>query len=189
MLRRGAPFLAGLCTGLLSTALILLLTSEPRGVPIQLQPPPTAQPLRVHVAGSVQRPGVYELAAGAITQNAIDAAGGAREGAVLAALNLAQPLQDGSQIYVPSQADLTQTPGQPGFVSTPAGSDDGERLRVNEATVAELEQLPGIGPTLAQAIVQYREENGPFQNVAELELVPGIGPAKLGAIEDLIAVP
>lgn len=187
MLRRGAPFLAGLFVGLLSTALLLLLTSEPRGTPIELLPPPTAQPVRVHVSGAVQQPGVYELEPGSIIQTALSAAGGAREDAVLAALNLAQPLQDGSKVYVPGEDDLTES--LQSLVATPASAQDGQRLRLNEASLAELEQLPGIGPSLAQAILQYRDENGPFQSVDQLQDVPGIGPAKLSAVEDLVQVP
>lgn len=189
MLRRGAPFLAGLFTGLLSTALLLLLTSEPRGTPIELKEPPTAQPLRVHVAGAVVRPGVYELPPGAIVRTAIDAAGGAERDAELLALNLAQPLQDGIQIYVPAEGDSARPEGEGELISNPDDSGNSVALRVNEASIAELEQLPGIGPSLAAAIIQYRDENGPFQTKDELQDVPGIGPAKLSAIEDLIEVP
>ena len=189
MLRRGAPFLAGLLTGLLSTALLLLLTSEPRGTPIELKEPPTAQPLQVHVAGAVVRPGVYELAPGAIVQDAVHAAGGAEQDALLSDINLAQALQNGMRIYIPAEGESARSelPGE--LISTPGTSGASETLRINEASIAELEQLPGIGPSLASAIIQYRDENGPFQTKDELQDVPGIGPAKLSAIEDLIEVP
>lgn len=187
MARRGVPFLAGLFTGLLSTALLILLTSEPRGEPIELLPAPTAAPLRVHITGAVRNPGVYELPHGTIVQGALDAAGGATGEAHLSALNLASRLTDGSKIHVPTEQDLTAHPAE--LVTSSAGAEAGSRLAINEASAADLERLPGIGPTLALAIVQYRDENGPFQSAEDLQNVPGIGPAKVSAIEDLISIP
>lgn len=187
MMRRVVPFLAGIFTGLLSTAVVILLTSEPRGEPIELLPPPTAAPLRVHISGAVRHPGVYELPRGSIVQSAVEAAGGPTANAYLAPLNLAAPVQEGSKIHIPTEAQLTAQPEN--LIATPIGAEIGDRLPINEASAAELEQLPGIGPTLALAIVQYREEHGPFQSSGDLQNVPGIGPAKLSAIEDLITVP
>lgn len=186
MRRRGVPFLAGLFTGLLSTAVLVLLTSEPRGEPIELLPPPSAVPLRVHVTGAVRNPGVYELPHGSIVQSAVRAAGGPSGDAQLAPLNLAAPLQEGSKVHVPTVEELTVQPRD--LIVTADDSATEGKLAVNEASAAELERLPGIGPTLAQAIVQYRDEHGPFQSTSDLQDVPGIGPAKLSAIEDLITV-
>ncbi len=187
MTRRGVPFLAGLFTGLLSTAVLILLTSEPRGEPIELLPPPTALPLRVHISGAVHNPGVYELPHGSIVQTAVEAAGGPTRDAVLDPLNLAAALQEGSKVHVPTEEDLTSQPVA--LIATSNSVERGSKLAVNEASAAELERLPGIGPTLAQAIVQYRDEHGPFQSTEDLQDVPGIGPAKLSAIEELITVP
>lgn len=183
MLQRSGNFLAGLLVGLLSTGVLLLLTSRPRGQPIQLLPPPTPLPLRVHVSGAVGRPGVYELAQGAIVEQAIEAAGGSLAAADLGSLNLAAPLHDGQQVIVlqPGEAQPTTPAGPPG--------GGGELVRLNTASAAELEKLPGIGPVLAQKIVEHRQDHGPFSRAEDLLNVSGIGPSILEAIRDLIVVP
>ncbi len=187
MLRRGLPFLAGLLSGLLSTALLLILISEPRGEPIELRPPPSPPPLRVHVSGAVRSPGVYNLPRGSIVADALEAAGGGTASARLSALNLAAPLSDGVKVNVPIEASGTEEAGIVGI--EPSDPSGGDLLPINSATVPELETLPGIGPNLAKAITEYREKNGPFASAQELLDVPGIGPAKLAAIEDLIEIP
>jgi competence protein ComEA len=183
MLRRFSTFLAGILTGLLSAGLLFIFISKPRGKPIELFPPPPPSPLRVHVAGAILHEGVYELPPGSITQQAIDAAGGPTEGAILEALNLAAPLEDGQQIYVPA-ANSTATAS---WVAQPTTSKaTGELINVNTATAPELERLPGIGPSIAQKIIDCREEHGPFLAPDDLLLVSGIGPTKLDQIRDLI---
>jgi competence protein ComEA len=139
----------------------------------------------VDVAGAVATPGVYELPAGSRAQAAIAAAGGPGPGADLAALNLAAPLSDGQQVYVPvvGAPPRAAVPGGPSPPSTAAGP-----VNLNRATAEQLDALPGIGPATAQAIVEHREANGPFASVDELEDVRGIGPAKLDAIRDLVTL-
>ena len=185
MLQRFINFLAGLMTGLLSTGLLLLLLSEPRGLPIELHPPPTPRPIRIHVAGAVAQPGVYELPNGSHAQQAIEAAGGPLEGAVLDLVNLASPLIDGQQVYVPIEDDIS--PVIP--TSIPAlNQATAELININTATDAELESLPGIGPSLAQKIIEWREIHGPFLNPEDIIQVSGIGQSKLEQIIDLITV-
>jgi competence protein ComEA len=137
----------------------------------------------VDVAGWVRRPGVYEFTEGARVIDAIDAAGGARSGAVLEALNLAAPLTDGTQILVPRE-------GQQGVAPAPAtgGALAGGLVNVNSAIATELEELPGIGEVIAQRIIDYRTENGPFATVDELLDVSGIGDAILESIRELVTV-
>jgi competence protein ComEA len=183
MLQRAGPFLAGLLTGLLAAGLTWLLISEPRGQPVALEPPPTAASLRVHVTGAVLRPGVYALSPGSIVQDALEAAGGAQPGAVVEAINLAAPLQSGEQIFVPRAA--TQSPT---LVATPSSQTVTGLVNVNAATAPELDLLPGIGPALAQNIIDYRQAHGPFASLEDLLDVPGIGPAKLEQIRDLIVL-
>lgn len=137
----------------------------------------------VDVAGWVRRPGVYELAEGARVIDAIDAAGGARRGAVLSSLNLAAPLVDGTQVLVPKESQSAPT------TETGTGTSGATGLvNVNSATNAELETLPGIGEVIAQAIVDHRTENGPFTSVEQLVDVSGIGDATLENIRELVTV-
>jgi competence protein ComEA len=143
-----------------------------------------AEVIRVHVGGWVMERSVVVLPAGSLVADAIRAAGGARPGAELDALNLALPLQDGSQVIVPG----------PGSAGTPAaGSGSGVvgdgRVRINVASAAELETLPGVGPVLAGRIVAHREQHGPFRSAEDLLSVPGIGEAKYAALRDLVVVP
>jgi len=137
----------------------------------------------VDVAGWVRQPGVYEFTEGARVIDAIDAAGGARSGAVLEALNLAAPLTDGTQILVPRE-------GQEGVAPAPVtgGAVAGGLVNVNSAIATELEELPGIGEVIAQRIIDYRTENGPFATVDELLDVSGIGDAILESIRELVTV-
>ena len=165
-------------------------TSPPSAASVAPSPsmPPQSTPvsLVVHVAGAVTRPGVYELDDGARVHDAIAAAGGPVRRADPDALNLAAAVADGERIYVPRRGEnvpvaVEDTPGASGAV--PAGPID-----LNHATVEELDVLPGIGPATAAAIVDHREQNGPFGTIDDLEDVRGIGPAKLEAIRDLVTV-
>lgn len=142
-------------------------------------PPPTNGPaatIDVHVAGWVASPGVVSILEGAIVADAIAAAGGLRPGAHAAGINLAAEIGAGAQIVVPG----------------PDGSEHGlsetsdEVLSLNSANVADLEQLPGVGPVLAERIVAHRETHGRFETVEDLLGVSGIGEAKLAALRDLV---
>jgi competence protein ComEA len=139
----------------------------------------------VHVAGWVRSPGVYELHEGDRVVDAIQAAGGARRGADLGALNLAAVLADAQQVLVPKTGEAQPAAGT---APTTGSAAPQQLINVNTATPTELEELPGIGPVLAEAIVSYREEHGPFTSVDQLEDVSGIGPVTLGEIRDLVTV-
>lgn len=134
----------------------------------------------VHVAGAVNTPGVVELSAGARTTDAITAAGGPTANADLAQLNLAETLIDGVRILVPMIGETA--PG------SEAASSAGGLVNLNTATQAELEELPGVGPSTAEAIIEHRKANGAFGSVDDLLDVRGIGPAKLDAMRDLLRV-
>ncbi len=177
--RRSSQLFAGVLVGLLLGGVYYLLSAEPRGKPVELLPP---LPLRVHVAGAVERPDVYSLPPGAILQDAIGAAGGLRPDADLGRLNLAQALEDGQRIEIPLRVESDPTSGSQ--LPSPEG-----QLNLNSATARELEQLPGIGPVLAQKIIEFREQHGPFQRFEDLLQVEGIGPAKLDGLRDLLIVP
>ena len=148
--------------------------------------PTTPGVVVVHVAGAVVSPGVYELPAGSRVEGAVTAAGGARPDAVSSALNLAAPLTDGTRIYVPMVGE--EVPPTPAVAVAPGPTTPPGPIDLNRATAAELDDLPGIGPSTAQAIVEHRTANGPFAAVDDLEAVRGIGPAKLDAIRALVTV-
>jgi competence protein ComEA len=171
------------------------LRSLPKPVEVRAAPkqPPAPAPgatpspaavILVDVAGWVRRPGVYEFADGARVIDAVQAAGGARPGAFLESLNLAAVLVDGTQILVPKEGAAPAPPG--GEVG--GGTAPGGLVNVNAATSAELETLPGVGEVIAQAIVDYRTQNGPFTAVDQLLDVSGIGDATLENIRELVTV-
>jgi competence protein ComEA len=176
----------GILGGLLAAGLILLVTSKPRGEAIELLPIPSPLPLQVYVSGAVSTPGVYVLPHGAIIENALEEAGGLLPEADLSRLNLAAPLSSGQHIFVPHQTtDVESLPNDPLLedVHPPIA-----RLNVNQATAAELELLPGIGPVLAKKIIEYRTNHGLFTHPEDLMNVSGIGPSIYEAVKDFITV-
>jgi len=144
-------------------------------------PTATAPPLLVYVTGAVERPDVYSLPQGSIVKDAILAAGGPASDADLERINLAASLSGGQQVYVPHQGE-----GAPPVLPMRGETPGDGLINVNTATAALLESLPGIGPTLAQRIIEYRDANGPFEGVEDLVDVPGIGEATLDKFRDLI---
>lgn len=138
-----------------------------------------AEPITVHVAGEVVRPGLVGLPAGSRVADAVAAAGGATTKANLTALNLASLVVDEQQIVVPGSSEAEAASGAPG---------DG-RVRINQASASDIEQLPGVGPVLAARIVAHRESFGPFTVVEDLLDVSGIGEAKLATLRDSVVVP
>ena len=136
----------------------------------------------VYVSGWVATPGVVEMTDGAIVADAVAAAGGALDGALLDEINLARPLVEGDHVQIPG-------PGDPIAAASGGGERDDGLISLNQADASTLEDLPGVGPVLAERIVAHREANGPFQTVEDLLEVPGIGEAKLAAMKDSIAVP
>ena len=177
-----STFLIGLLSGLLAAGIVLLFLSRPRRYPIRLLPPSTPGPIRAHVAGAIKNPDVYLLPVDSIFATAIEAAGGGLPEADLIRVNLAAPVEDGQYIYIPFQATDPPLDAPPASTAPMTTA----RIDVNQATAAELESLPGIGPTLAQNIVDHRLAHGFFLEVEDLLEVSGIGPAKLEQIRDLI---
>jgi competence protein ComEA len=160
-------------------------------------PPPAAAPIHVaepdggasarlivHVAGAVRRPGVYRLAAGSRVFDAVRRAGGARRRADLAALNLAAKLEDGRQVLVPKRG--AAPPGT--AAGTAAAAAAGQPLDLNSASAEQLDQLDGIGPGMAAAILKYRDQHGGFGSVDELGDVPGIGEKRLASLREQVRV-
>ena len=146
-------------------------------------PAPTPAPIRVHVSGAVRQPDVYELPAGCIVKDAVEAAGGPTDDANLDGVNLAVELRDQQQVYVPRQGETV-----PMVPSLEGGGAVSGPVNINTATATELEMLPGIGPKTAEAIVEYREANGPFETIEDIMGVSGIGEGIFEKIKDGITV-
>ncbi|HWI06141.1 MAG TPA: helix-hairpin-helix domain-containing protein [Solirubrobacteraceae bacterium] len=143
----------------------------------------------VHVAGAVRRPGVYRLAPGARVDDALRRAGGPRGRADLAAVNLAAKLEDGRQVLVPERAPTTEPGAAPAaHAAAAAGGAAAPPLNLNTATLEQLDTLDGVGPGIAQRILDYREQHGGFTRVEELGEVPGIGAKRLAALTPLVTV-
>jgi competence protein ComEA len=179
----------GVVIGFLGVGLLLLTTGEPRGEPIQLSPPPTPAPLVVHVTGAVNKPGVYSLPPASRVGEAIDMAGGLADDADASLINLAQLVADGEQIWIPYQIHQDVVEEESDFVNVePTRSRSIDLININTATQIQLESLPGIGPAYAEAIIQYRLENGPFEKIEDIQEVKGIGPITFENIRSLITI-
>ena len=160
----------------------------------------------VHVAGAVNAPGVYRLKPTARVIDAVNAAGGVTASADAAAVNLALPLLDAEQVYIPTrsskkphttvavQRKLPTTPSAPSstvaaaIVGATESSVKSALVNINTATALELEALPSVGPSTAKAIVSFRTKNGPFGKAEDLLKVPGIGDGKLAAMKPFVAL-
>lgn len=176
---------SGILFGLFLAALVWVVARNPSGESVVLRPVPTEKPVIVHITGAVPRPGVYALPQGARVQDAISAAGGFLAEAEKTQINLAALLEDGGKLdipYIEGALPVITTPIPEVVASTT------ELIDINTASTIELEELPGIGPTTAQKIVEYREQNGPFLAPEDIINVAGIGPGTYERIKDLITV-
>ena len=146
----------------------------------------------VHVTGEVNKPGIVVLKSNSRIADAINEAGGATKEADLNQINLAYILEDGQKIYIPNKNEKID---EDEYVTEGNGNNignnnpkEGEKVNINEAMQTELEELPGIGPSLASRIIEYREQNGDFKKIEELQNVKGIGDAKYNDIKDKVTV-
>ena len=158
--------------------------------------------ITVYVSGEVVKPGVYVLLATSRIIDALQAAGGPTAAADLVVVNLAAPLVDATQVFIPRigstpRATLPRphaginlpTTGTSGGVSVGSGATSAIGLvDINSATLSDLDALPGVGPSTAQAIIDYRIANGPYVSVDDLLNVRGIGPSKLAAMRARVRV-
>lgn len=141
--------------------------------------------LTVHVAGAVRRPGLYRLRTGARVADALKRAGGASRRAELTALNLAAKLEDGRQVLVPARAAPA---GQAGAATASTPSAPDAPINLNTATAEQLDQLDGVGPAIAEKILQYRQEHGGFGSLQDLGRVPGIGEKRLASLREQVTM-
>ncbi|SET40530.1 helix-hairpin-helix domain-containing protein [Geodermatophilus poikilotrophus] len=192
--------------GLLAALLVVASTwsGRPQVEPAPVEPAPAAFPAAestaatppagvtadpaatvvVSVVGSVARPGLVTLPEGARVADAVTAAGGLLPDADSASVNLAAVVSDGQQVAV-GVPGAAAAGGTVGGTDAPSGAG---RVDLNAATAADLDALPGIGPVLAQRIVEHRERSGPFRSVEQLDDVPGIGPTTYAELAELVTV-
>ena len=163
---------------------------------------PTGANITVYVSGEVVKPGVYVLLATSRVIDALQAAGGATNQADLVVVNLAAPLVDAAQVFIPrigSTPRVTLPRPHAGINLPIAGGSGGAGVGggatsaagivdINSATLSDLDALPGVGPSTAQAIIDYRTANGPYVSVDDLLNVRGIGPSKLAAMRARVRV-
>jgi competence protein ComEA len=152
------------------------------GLPAAPAAPASAAVVVVDVVGAVREPGVYRFPDGARMQDAVKRAR-PLPGADLAGLNLAERLADGEQVVVPRRGA-----GGAAVVSSASGAAGSEIVHLNSATLEQLETLDGIGPSLAQRIVDYRTEHGGFRALEQLDDVSGFGPARMAALDGHVAL-
>jgi competence protein ComEA len=172
-------------------ALVILRSSDPPAPPIErvaaAQPEASASPspakqVMVHVSGQVTTPGVYALPQGSRVQDAVAAAGGPLSESDANALNLAAVVADGQKVTVPKPGEAVPADAG-GEAGTPGG-----KVNLNLATPAQLEELPGVGPVLAERIISHRQTKGRFTSPRQLMEVSGFGPKKYEALKDQITV-
>ena len=161
---------------------------------------PSSVNIMVYVSGEVVKPGVYVLLATARVIDALQAAGGATSTADLVVVNLAAPLVDAAQVFIPRMGSTPRVtlPRPHAGINLPitggsGGAGGGATLTagivdINSATLFDLDALPGVGPSTAQAIIDYRTANGPYASVDDLLNVRGIGPSKLAAMRARVRV-
>ena len=142
------------------------------------------QDVYVHVAGAVRRPGLFRLPAGSRVAAAVARADGPRPRADLTLVNLAARVQDGQQVVVPGPG--VAAPAGTGAAASGSGAIPGVKPSLGTATVEQLEEVDGIGPTLAERIVEYREAHGGFRSLAELRDVEGIGEKRFASLEEAL---
>jgi competence protein ComEA len=191
--RRGVRMLAFVAALVVLVAAGLAWRARPRAEPVAATSPnaPAASAsatssgeIVAAVAGRVRRPGLVRLPSGARVADALTAAGGVLPGTDVSFLNLARPVADGELIVV----GVTPPPGD-GAPAGPSGAvGAGEKVNLNTATLAQLDSLPGVGPVLAQRILDHRAQHGAFRSVSELRQVDGIGDARYEQLKDLVTV-
>ena len=206
----------GSLVGPILLLLFLLFRGQRDTVVLQVNPVEDSSVVRVYVGGAVVQPGLYDLSRGSRVADAINAAGGPLTNADTAVLNLAGHVQDADQVIVPEKHATSPPAGQAGtnsevmnppvFSSTPAASNPAPfaqiptqpyafttptpvaPININTAESWELERLPGIGPAIANRIVEFRTDNGPFQMIEDLAQVSGISARMVDEIHALITI-
>jgi competence protein ComEA len=189
--RREQIFLAAIMVIIIGTSGIVFWTKEKPAAVVTPPPYPAEQkkePAKpkevvVYVSGAVKQPGVIKLPSESRVIDALNRMGGPLSSADLNGINLAALLVDGQQIHIPNQGD-----GISGNVMTVGSKIPAGKVNINTADAAVLDTLPGVGPAMAQKIIDYRKNNGPFRMLEDIKNVPGIGESKYLNLKDKITL-
>lgn len=138
--------------------------------------------IKIHILGEVNYNGILELVVGNRIADAIEKAGGLTELADISKINLAYVLEDGEKLYIPSINDAEDVE----YLLSETAKN--EKININSAKLEELQNIPGVGPSIAQAIIDYREENGRFKSIEDIKNVSGVGDSKYKKMENYIKV-
>ena len=201
-MKKSYPILYGILIGLLASGAILLISQRQEGIPITLMPAPTStqtttpkptstpSPIIVQIGGQVKIPGLYSIDPQARLGDLIAEAGGLTNLADHERVNLAAMLQDGDYFYIPLVDEEIPETACNSFanVQISRGIVINFPIDLNQANQEDLEALPGIGPSKAQDIIAYRDQNGSFTSVDDLLNIPGIGEKTLESLIDLLIV-
>ncbi|MEQ8186966.1 MAG: helix-hairpin-helix domain-containing protein [Candidatus Eremiobacterota bacterium] len=170
-----------------------VVTSNPLELPAPVEESPTPQKIKTiiaHICGGVKTPGVYTLQENSRVKDFIEVAGGASEDGIIDAINLARIVRDGEKVVIP-QTGKTVT-GNENINSEGGLQNSSEKTKgkidINEATLADLDSIPGIGPVIAQRIIEHRNSSGNFKRVEDIKEVKGIGEKTFEKIKDYIEV-
>lgn len=172
--------LLGTLFGLLAAGLVLLVATRPVKSAVVILHPSQSSSITVDVSGAVMDPGVFDLPVGSRVNDAVKLAGGFSPSADSSGVNLAAVIRDGEKILIPESVSTEKL--------VDLSNTDSILMNLNTATMDELEQLPGIGPQKASAIVSYRESYGNFQTISDLLYVPGIGQSIIDTISNYVTV-
>lgn len=142
--------------------------------------------LQVYVCGAVKKPAVISVENGSRIQDAVERVGGFLPTANLNEINLAAFIQDGDKIYIPKQGEISYENSV--LNNQAAALNQKKKININRANSSELDQLPGIGPSLAESIIQYREQKGAFSSIEDIKNVPRIGDKKYEQLQDYISI-
>lgn len=151
--------------------------------------------ITIYITGAVVNEGVYKINKDSRIEDAIKEAGGLKENANIKEINLAYMLEDGMKIYIPQQNENILEDKTEGYINKEVTTNENNTknsenkiININTATQTELENLPGIGPSTALKIINYRKEKGKFKKIEDIKNVSGIGESKFSKIEKLIKV-
>ena len=154
-------------------------------------PAPTLGDIFVHIAGEVRHPGVYVVPVGSRLFEAIALAGGFTAKSDQSSVNLVRPIVDGEQVLVLERVSGAANSSSVGVtgVRSPGASGLTQKVNLNQASLSQLDALPGIGPAIAQRIIDWRTANGPFRSIADLNKVSGIGEKLISGLRDSVIIP